>query len=77
MERIRINANEFWIKDSSGNELFNSNNKYLITTNGGDLVVGGTSPHNGLKIVAGTDSIVGLTYNLFTTAPQHLSFSFI
>jgi len=76
MERIRINATEFWIKDSSGNFKFKTNFNYLISDPVGALKAGGTIAHQGLKINAGTTSTIALTLGGFTYPQQNLAFSF-
>lgn len=76
MERIRINSTEFWTKNSSGAFTFNSNYNYLISDALGNLTVGGTTAHQGLKINAGSVSTVALTQGSFTYPVQQLAFSF-
>jgi hypothetical protein len=76
MERIRITASEFWIKDSSGNFKFKSSYNYLISKNTGTLKAGGTKVHVGLKISGGSASTVNLTNNGYTYPVSILSFQF-
>lgn len=76
MERIRVNSNEFWIKDASGNFKFNSVYNYLISDDNSTLKVGGTTAHQGLKILSGTTTTENLTQAGFTVSPQSLTFSF-
>lgn len=76
MERIRVNSNEFWVKDASGNFTFNSAYNYLISDATSTLKVGGTTAHQGLKILSGTTTTEDLTQAGFTASPQNLTFSF-
>ena len=77
MERIRINANEFWAKDSSGNFKFKSSYNYLISDPSGSLRAGGTTAHQGLNINGGAVSTINLTQGGFTYPQQNLAFSFL
>ena len=76
MERIRINATEFWVKDASGNFEFNSNNKYLISDPTGTLKAGGTTAHKGLKLSGSTATTIALTNNGYTYPVSTLTFQF-
>ena len=57
MERIKITPNEFWVKDSSGNKTFDTNNNYLKTDSAGVFKVGGIQ---GVKVARMTS---GNAYN--------------